>query len=73
MVKLAFKLKGKNGLILITDSMRAKCLNNGVYDLGGQTVTVKDEKALLQDGTLAGSNLKLGDAIKKYYNLLVVL
>ena len=49
--------------------MRAKCLNNGVYDLGGQTVTVKDEKVLLQDGTLAGSNLKLGDAIKKYYNL----
>jgi N-acetylglucosamine-6-phosphate deacetylase len=45
----------------------------GLYDPGGQTVTVKDEKALLQDGTLAGSNLKLGDAIKKYYNLLVVL
>jgi N-acetylglucosamine-6-phosphate deacetylase len=45
----------------------------GFYDLRGQTVTVKDEKALLQDGILAGSNLKLGDAIKKYYNLLVVL
>ncbi|WP_338449720.1 N-acetylglucosamine-6-phosphate deacetylase [Niallia oryzisoli] len=64
MVKLAFQQKGKTGLILITDAMRAKCLKNGIYDLGGQPVTVKDGKALLQDGTLAGSILKLGHALK---------
>ncbi|MCM3588230.1 N-acetylglucosamine-6-phosphate deacetylase [Mesobacillus maritimus] len=64
MVKLAYKNKGKDRLILITDSMRAKCLKNGVYDLGGQDVTVKDGKALLQDGTLAGSILRLGDGLK---------
>ncbi len=63
-VELAYKQKGKDGLLLITDSMRAKCLKNGHYDLGGQDVTVKDGKAILEDGTLAGSILKLGTAVK---------
>lgn len=63
-VKLSYNQKQKDGLILITDAMRAKCLENGTYDLGGQAVTVKDGKAILQDGTLAGSILKLGQALK---------
>lgn len=64
MVKLAYKLKGKERIVLITDSMRAKCLKNGHYDLGGQDVIVQDGKAVLSDGTLAGSILKLGHAVK---------
>ena len=64
MVKLAYKQKGKNGIILITDSMRAKCLKNGHYDLGGQDVTVQGGKAILSNGTLAGSILKLGQGVK---------
>ncbi|WP_066068059.1 N-acetylglucosamine-6-phosphate deacetylase [Neobacillus soli] len=64
MVKLAYQQKRSEGLILITDSMRAKCLKNGQYDLGGQEVTVKEGKAVLEDGTLAGSILKLGQAVK---------
>ncbi|WP_257984457.1 N-acetylglucosamine-6-phosphate deacetylase [Neobacillus cucumis] len=64
MVNLAYQNKKSEGLILITDSMRAKCLKNGLYDLGGQEVTVKDGKAVLSDGTLAGSILKLGHAVK---------
>ncbi|MDQ0219881.1 N-acetylglucosamine-6-phosphate deacetylase [Peribacillus cavernae] len=64
MVNLVYKQKGQHGLILITDAMRAKCLNNGTYDLGGQDVTVKDGKAVLRDGTLAGSILKMGQAVK---------
>ncbi|WP_409302693.1 N-acetylglucosamine-6-phosphate deacetylase [Peribacillus sp. SCS-155] len=63
MVKLAVKAKGTDGVILITDSMRAKCLKNGHYDLGGQDVTVADGKALLSDGTLAGSILKMIDSV----------
>ncbi|MED3622978.1 N-acetylglucosamine-6-phosphate deacetylase [Neobacillus thermocopriae] len=68
MVKLAYQQKQREGLILITDSMRAKCLKNGTYDLGGQEVTVKDGKAVLEDGTLAGSILKLGQAFKNILN-----
>ncbi|WRP05877.1 N-acetylglucosamine-6-phosphate deacetylase [Rossellomorea aquimaris] len=61
-VQLAFNQITDERLILITDSMRAKCLKNGQYDLGGQMVTVKDGKALLDEDTLAGSVLKMKDA-----------
>ncbi|MFD3448263.1 N-acetylglucosamine-6-phosphate deacetylase [Microbacteriaceae bacterium 4G12] len=64
MVKLAYHQKQSDGLILITDSMRAKCLKSGKYDLGGQEVTVAEGKAVLKDGTLAGSILRLGRALQ---------
>ncbi|MCA1033770.1 N-acetylglucosamine-6-phosphate deacetylase [Bacillus infantis] len=64
MIKLALNSKGMDGMVLITDSMRAKCLKNGTYDLGGQDVTVKDGMALLEDGTLAGSILRMKDSLK---------
>ncbi|HMZ61524.1 MAG TPA: amidohydrolase family protein, partial [Leptospiraceae bacterium] len=34
-------------------------MKNGTYELGGQEVTVKDRKAVLKDGTLAGSATNL--------------
>lgn len=64
MVKLAYKQKGKQGFILITDAMRAKGLPDGDYELGGQPVAVKAGKAVLADGTIAGSVLKMNQAIK---------
>lgn len=64
MVYLAYKQITDERMILITDSMRAKWLENGEYDLGGQLVTVKDDKALLDKDTLAGSVLKMKDAFK---------
>lgn len=64
MVKFAYKNKGNDGVILVTDAMRAKCLGKGIYDLGGQEVTVDEVKATLKDGTLAGSILKLNHAAK---------
>jgi N-acetylglucosamine-6-phosphate deacetylase len=62
-IKILFKQKGAEGIILISDAMRAKGLENGTYDLGGQTVRVHAGKAVLQDGTLAGSVLKLNKAV----------
>ena len=64
MIDLSLRAKGTDGVILITDSMRAKCLKNGTYDLGGQEVSVANGKALLADGTLAGSILKMKDSLK---------
>ncbi|UOQ46713.1 N-acetylglucosamine-6-phosphate deacetylase [Gracilibacillus caseinilyticus] len=63
-VKTAYDLIGKDNLLLITDAIRAKCLQGGEYELGGQKVFVEDNKATLEDGTLAGSTLKLNDAVK---------
>lgn len=65
-VRLVLKLKGKEKIILVTDAMRAKCLRAGVYDLGGQAVTVEDDVASLADGTLAGSVLKMNSALKNF-------
>lgn len=64
MVNLALKLKGVDRTILITDAMRAKGLSDGTYDLGGQDVFVKGKEARLADGALAGSILKMNDALK---------
>ena len=64
MVKLAIQLKGMEETILITDAMRAKGMEDGQYDLGGQEVTVEGNEARLADGTLAGSILKMNDALK---------
>ena len=60
------KLK-KDKLLLVTDAMRAGCMQCGEYDLGGQKVVVKDGEARLENGTLAGSVLKLNDALKNFY------
>jgi len=64
---LIYKLKGDK-LILITDAIRAGCMRSGEYNLGGQKVIVKDNKATLIDGTLAGSVLRLNEALKNLYN-----
>jgi len=61
-LELTYKMK-KDKLILITDAMRAGCMKCGSYDLGGQTVSVSEGKATLKDGTLAGSVLKLNEAL----------
>ncbi|NNC23096.1 N-acetylglucosamine-6-phosphate deacetylase [Salinisphaera sp. USBA-960] len=64
MLRLAFQAKTSRGLIAITDAMRAKGMPDGVYDLGGQQVTVNNGMAQLDDGSLAGSVLTLDQALR---------
>ncbi|NEZ48029.1 N-acetylglucosamine-6-phosphate deacetylase [Clostridium niameyense] len=56
-------IKGKDKVILITDSMRAGCMKDGIWELGGQKVIVQNGVARLEDGTLAGSILTLNKAL----------
>ena len=63
-IKLLFKNKPKDKVILITDAMRAKNLGDTVSELGGQTVYVKNGEARLANGALAGSVLKLNEAVR---------
>lgn len=65
-VKLAYRLKGASGIILITDAMRAKGLPNGSYDLGGQMVSVTEKGANLSNGALAGSMLTMDQAVRHF-------
>lgn len=64
MIDLAYRQKGQNGLVTITDALRAKCLQSGTYDLGGQEVTVANGEARLAGGSLAGSILKMNEAVR---------
>ncbi|MBI6874147.1 N-acetylglucosamine-6-phosphate deacetylase [Clostridium aciditolerans] len=57
-------IKGADKVILITDSMRAGCMKDGISELGGQKVIVKNNSARLENGTLAGSILTLNKAAK---------
>ncbi|RXJ02550.1 N-acetylglucosamine-6-phosphate deacetylase [Anaerobacillus alkaliphilus] len=63
-VKSTYNAKKAEKIILITDSIRAKGLADGSYDLGGQEVTVQNGKAVLEDGTLAGSILKMDAGVR---------
>ena len=51
-------------LNLISDSLRCAGMPDGDYELGGQPIVVKDHKATLLDGTLAGSSISLLDAVR---------
>ncbi len=65
----------KEKLILVTDAMRAGCMKCGTYDLGGRRVEVGEGKALLEDGTLAGSVLKINEALlnmRRYTSMTTV-
>lgn len=63
-IEIAWRIKNKERLMLVTDAMRAKCLGDGEYNLGGQIVSVHENRATLADGTLAGSTLSMPQAIK---------
>ncbi len=63
-IKLLIKNKPHGKVTLITDAMRAKSMPDGESELGGQLVIVKNGEARLVDGTLAGSVLRMNDAVK---------
>ena len=66
-LELAVRAKGLDRVVLITDSMRACLLGEGKSELGGQTVYVKDGRAALADGTLAGSILTMEKAVRNIW------
>jgi N-acetylglucosamine-6-phosphate deacetylase len=65
MVRLWFKAKGPERAILITDSLEATGMPNGMYKLGETTVHVKDGRCTTETGVLAGSVLTLDEAVAR--------
>ena len=69
-IRILYRMKGKDKIALITDSMEAKGLPDGMYQLGGQPVVVRDGTARLENGVLAGSILHLNEGIRNVKNVL---
>ena len=67
-LRTAYKQKGTDKVLLVSDAMEACGMPDGQYSLGGQDVIVKNGAARLLDGTLAGSVLTLDKAVKNIYN-----
>ncbi|MGE5847362.1 MAG: N-acetylglucosamine-6-phosphate deacetylase, partial [Ignavibacteria bacterium] len=63
-MQLLLKLKGANGIVLVSDSIRAGGMHEGEYEFADQKIYLKGKKAFLKDGTLAGSTLTLNLAVK---------
>ncbi len=63
---LIAKIKGDK-LCLITDCIRAGGMPDGDYTLGGQPVHKEGIKCLMPDGTIAGSVLRLNEAVYNLY------
>ena len=62
-VRMAFRLfPGR--ICLISDALRCCGMPNGEYELGGQTVFLKDNVARLEVGTIAGAASHLFDDMK---------
>lgn len=66
-LRIAYKQKSTDNVLLITDAMMACSMPDGDYSLGGQDVTVIDGAARLKNGALAGSVLTLDRAVNNVY------
>ena len=69
MLRLIFKLKPLNQLMLITDSMAASWLPDGPSEIGGLEVQVKNGEARLSNGALAGSTLRFDAGLRHVHQL----
>jgi len=71
-MKLIYNIKGDGGIILITDAIRASGMPDGEYSFMDQKIIVREKKAYLENGTLAGSTLTMEAAVKNMVELVGV-
>lgn len=64
MIRIAFKVRPMESIMLITDSMAASGLGDGEYTIGGLRVSVKKGQARLEAGNLAGSTLRYNEGLR---------
>ncbi|MCE5196194.1 MAG: N-acetylglucosamine-6-phosphate deacetylase [Negativicutes bacterium] len=69
MLKLTFKVKGPEGVILITDALRATGTTAKTDRSPEPAVTARDGAFYLADGTLAGSSLTMAEAVRRAVKL----
>lgn len=65
--RIAYKIKNRDEIILITDSFRACGTDEKISELGGQKVFIEKNIATLADGTIAASVAKLNEVMKNFH------
>jgi len=63
-LRLAARAKGSRRTALVSDAISAAGLPNGEYRLGVEKVRVEGGRSLLESGALAGSTIRLCDAVR---------
>lgn len=64
-VRLIYREKGADNMVLITDALQAMGMGDGMYIFGGHEVRVTQGIATLADGTLASSTVTMNEALAK--------
>jgi N-acetylglucosamine-6-phosphate deacetylase len=64
-VRLIYREKGPDKMVLITDALQAMGMGDGTYLFGGHEVKVSHGVAKLSDGTLASSTVTMNEALEK--------
>ncbi len=68
-MRVLLRALGTKRVVLITDAIPGAGLPDGIYSSIGQTIIVKDGRATLENGTLAGSAATLNQCVRKVHRL----
>jgi N-acetylglucosamine-6-phosphate deacetylase len=71
-LRVAFAAKHSSRMMLITDAMPTAAGGPSTFELQGRTVTLSDGRLQLSDGTLAGSNLTMDEALRYCVKVLEI-
>lgn len=69
-MRLAIKAKTKGKMMLVSDAMASVGADDKSFELYGQTITARNGKCQLEDGTLAGSDLDMMTAVRNAVELI---
>jgi N-acetylglucosamine-6-phosphate deacetylase len=65
-VKLAYRVKGADGIILVTDCMEALDSGRGEFTTGGRRVSITGGVPTLDNGVLCGTVLSMSAAVRNF-------
>lgn len=63
-IRMAYKLLGKERMILISDDVACTGMPDGIYEFDGVVNVIKDNTCLLEDGTINGNMKFLSECVK---------
>jgi N-acetylglucosamine-6-phosphate deacetylase len=69
-LRVALAAKGQDRLALVTDAMPTVGSDRKEFWLGGQRIVAEDGRCIAADGTLAGSDLDMAQAVRNAVRLL---